>query len=86
MYFADYDDDSDFELEDEDLFPTIPPEAVEAYKELKNCFFKGRYIGQIKWKAAFEFKKFENKNVSELLSTINAWIDQDEIKVRNKLN
>ena len=84
MYFTDYDDDSDFELEDEDLFPTIPPEAVEAYKKLKNCFFKGRYIGQIKWKAAFEFKKLENKKVSELLSIINAWIDQDEIKVRNK--
>ena len=89
-YSAAYDDDSEFEFEEEeDLFPLIPPEAVEAYRKLKNCFFKGRYTGQyFQTKAEFQFSQLENQNrkVSRLLSQIDAWIDQDEFKVRNNEN
>ena len=81
---TEFDEDSDIELEEEDLFPVVSPKAVEAYKKLKNCFFKGRYIGQIKWKAAFAFKRAENKKVSELFSLIDDLIDREENRVRAK--
>ena len=81
---TEFDEDSDLELEEEDLFPVVPPKAVEAYKKLKHCVFKGRYIGQMKWKVAFAFKRAENKKVSELFSLIDDLIDREENRVRAK--